>query len=269
MKRTALASTLLLAIIASTLLGAKPVDWATANPYPYTNCSSSFATVSVLSPENKSYDTNSILISIFAGAYPGVWGVSYSLDGGPLMDLAPEKWNGHTFNESVWLNRLTKGTHNIVAKAVAPATDEMLTAYNQVYFTITKETEPPDVTAPEITIFSPQNKTYYETPIPLDFSVNETNCRVSYKFDTQELVEISTNTTLTGFYYGPHNLIIYAIDSLGNIGVKTVVFTLDKFSETTPSLEPSPTTLAVASIVTATIVGAGLLVYFKKRKRKT
>jgi hypothetical protein len=269
MKRTALSLTLILVIVISTIEGAKLVNWATANPYPYTNCDSSFVTVSVLSPENKTYDTNSILVAIFAGAYPGVWGVSYSLDGGPLTDLAPGKWNGHIFNESVWLNRLSKGSHNIVAEAVAPASDKMLTAYNQVYFTINKEIKPPDITAPEITIVSPQNKTYYETPIPLDFSVNEPNCRISYKFDTQELVEISTNTTLIGFYYGPHNLTIYATDLVGNTGVKTVIFTLGKFWETTPSPEPCPTTPAVASIVLVTVVGAGLLVYFKKCKRKT
>jgi hypothetical protein len=118
MKRKALALTLILAIIVSTIMGAEIVNWATANPYPYTNCSSSFVTVSVLSPENKSYDTNSILIAIFAGAYPGVWGVTYSLDGGPSIEIAPEKWNGHTFNESVWLNRLSEGSHNIVAEGL-------------------------------------------------------------------------------------------------------------------------------------------------------
>jgi hypothetical protein len=265
MKITPLA--LVLVLMVSTIVGVKLGDWATANPYPYTNCSSSFVTVSVLSPENKSYDTNSILIAIFAGAFPGVWDVSYSLDGGPLTELAPEKWNGHTFNESVRLNRLSKGAHNIVAEAVAPATDKMLTAYNQVYFTITKETEPPDITAPEITIFSPQNKTYYETPIPLDFAVNEPNCRISYKFDTQELVEISSNTTLIDFSYRSHNLTISATDPVGNTGVKTVIFTLDKFWEATPSPEPSPTTFVIASIISVTVVGASLVVYYKKRKR--
>jgi hypothetical protein len=96
--------------------------------------------------------------------------------------------------------------------------------------------------------------------------VNEPNCRVSYKFDNQELVEISSNTTLIGFYYGSHNLTIYATDPVGNTGVKTVIFTLGKFWETTPSPEPSPTTLAVGSIVLVTVVAAGLLIYFKKRK---
>ncbi len=266
MKGTALTLTLILAIMVSTILGTKLVNWATANPYPYTNCNSSFVTVSVLSPENKTYDTNSILVSIFAGAYPGVWGVSYSLDGGPSMELAPEKWLGHTFNESVLLNRLSKGSHNIIAEAVAPASEKTLTAYSQVYFTITKETEPPDVTAPEITIFSPQNKTYYQIPIPLDFSVNEPNCRINYKFDNQESVEISSNTTLIGFSYSSHNLTMYATDPVGNSGVKTVIFTLGKFWESTPSTEPSPTTLAVVSIVTVTVIGAGLLVYFRRRR---
>ena len=73
MKRTALTLILIMALLISAVAGAKLANWAVANPYPYTNCSSSFVTVSVLSPENKTYDTNSILVNITAGAYPGVW----------------------------------------------------------------------------------------------------------------------------------------------------------------------------------------------------
>jgi hypothetical protein len=143
MKRTALALTLISALLVSTIAGAKLVNLAVSNSYPYTNCDSSFVTVSLLSPENKTYDTNRILVTIFAGAYPGVMGVGYSVDGGPITELAPEMWDGHTFNLSVWLNGLSKGSHIIVARATTwEAPNNILTADSQVNFTITRTLEP-------------------------------------------------------------------------------------------------------------------------------
>jgi hypothetical protein len=68
--------------------------------------------------------------------------------------------------------------------------------------------------------------------------------------------------TLAGLPNGEHNLTIYATDTAGNIGSsETMYFTVD-----VP--EPFPTVpVATASVVAAVVVGAGLLVYFKKRKR--
>ncbi len=268
MKRTALILTIILALLFSTIAGTL-VDLAGANPYPYTNCGSSFVTVSVLSPENKTYETNSILVTIFAGAYPGVWYVGYSIDGGRFKTLAPEKWNGHTFNASVWLHGLSKGSHNIVAKAWTPASDpaEGVTAYSQVYFTVAKETEPPDTTAPEIILVSPENKTYCKTGIPLNFSVNELNCWVCYKLDAQDEIEISGNTTLSGFFYGSHSLTVYTTDDAGNTGAQTVVFTFAKPEETNSFSEPSPATFLIAIVVLVAVIGISLLLYFKKRNR--
>lgn len=166
MKKIALALTLMLALLISAIAGAKLVNWAGANPYPYTNCDSSFVTVSILSPENKTYDTNSILVTIFAGAYPGVMGAGCSIDSGPLTDLAPGKWNGHTFNESVFLNGLSKGSHNIVAKAITwKAPNDIVTAYSQVYFTITKTLEPQSP-SPSPTVTPTPTPTLAPSPTP-------------------------------------------------------------------------------------------------------
>jgi len=270
MKRIALALMLISALIVSTIAGVYWINLAEANPSPFANCNSSFVTVSVLSPENKTYDTNNIQVTVTAGAFPGVWVVSYSLDGGSFTEVAPGHPLGHTFNETIWINQLSKGSHNIVAKATAMANNPegIVTANSQVYFTITKEALPPDVTAPEITIFSPQNKTYSEIPIPLNFSVNEPNCLISYKLDIQELVEISCNTTLIGLSYGSHNLTIYATDAVGNGGFQTVIFTLGEFWEGTPLPEsfPTVTVAAVSSVVLVVINGAGLAVYLKKAR---
>ena len=74
------------------------------------------------------------------------------------------------------------------------------------------------------------------------------------------------NTTLTGLSYGTHNLTVYAVDVAGNTGTsKTVYFTISE-PEQTP--EPFPVVLvATASGASAAIIGLGLLVYFKRRRR--
>ena len=141
MRKTALA--LILALLVSAMTGLGLVNWADANPYPYTNCDSSFVTVSLVSPENKTYDSNSILVNVTAGAYPGVWYVWYSVDGGPFVEVAPGHLLGHIFSESLFLDGLSKGSHVIVAKAVAMADnpDGVVTAYSQVDFTVAKVLE--------------------------------------------------------------------------------------------------------------------------------
>ena len=147
-KKTVLALTLIFALF-SIIAEVKLVDWAVANPYPYTNCDSSFVTVSVVSPENKTYDSNSILLNITVGAYPGIFFVGYFLDGGPLIQVAPEKWDAHTFSESVWLTELSKGSHYIIVEVGAPETpNNIVSDSSQVYFTITRDLVPEPTPTP-------------------------------------------------------------------------------------------------------------------------
>jgi N-acetylneuraminic acid mutarotase len=122
---------------------------------------------------------------------------------------------------------------------------------------------PPDVTPPEIAVLSPENVTYYTVDVALNFTVNESVSSMSYALDGENFVEISGNTTLIGLPYGSHNLTVYATDVAGNIGTsETINFTIAE--------EPKPfpvAPIAVASVATVAVVGVGLLVYFKKRKR--
>jgi hypothetical protein len=144
MKRTALALTLILALLFSAVARTQVINLAVANPEPYSSSGSSNVNVSILSPENKTYDTNNIQVTIAAGAYPGVWYVGYSVDGGPFIEVAPGHALVHNFSESVWLNRLSKSSHNIVAQAIAMANNPegKVTACSQVYFTIANISEP-------------------------------------------------------------------------------------------------------------------------------
>jgi N-acetylneuraminic acid mutarotase len=120
---------------------------------------------------------------------------------------------------------------------------------------------PTDITAPEIAIMSPENRTYYTTDIPLNVTVNEPSSWMRYKLDGKTVVEIDGNATLRGLSFGSHNISVYATDAAGNTGASETIF----FNVAKP--EPFSRTLVVAAVATvAAIVGVGLLVYFKKRQ---
>jgi len=114
---------------------------------------------------------------------------------------------------------------------------------------------------PEITLISPENKTYHETSVPLEFSVNEPVSWMRYKLDNETIVDISGNTTITGLSFGLHNLTVYATDYSDNTGAsETIYFTVP---------EPFPALLvATVSGASVAVIGVGLVVYFKKRGRK-
>ena len=147
---------------------------------------------------------------------------------------------------------MTEGYHKIHYYV----TYSEITSSSLVNFTI-------DTTPPIISALSVENKTYYTTEIPLGFAVNEPTTQVTYCLDGQENVTIAGNTTLTNLPFGEHNVIVYATDKVGNSGAsETIIFNVAK----PPELFPK-TLLATASVATVAIIGVGLLVYFKKRKR--
>jgi parallel beta-helix repeat protein len=114
-------------------------------------------------------------------------------------------------------------------------------------------------TPPRISVLSPTNQTYNKSSTSLVFSVNKPLNWTGYSLDGQDNVTVAGNATLSGLAYGVHNVTVYAKDMFGNVGTsETVSFSVEV---------PFPTTLVVtASGVAVVIVGAGLLVYFKKRK---
>jgi N-acetylneuraminic acid mutarotase len=119
---------------------------------------------------------------------------------------------------------------------------------------------------PVVSVFSPENKTYNVSSVPLTFTVDKPVSWNGYSLDGQENVSITGNTTLTELPYGAHNLTVYAKYTEGSIGAsENVAFTI---AETEP--EPFPTTMVVAaSVASLAVVGIGMLVYFKKRKHQS
>jgi N-acetylneuraminic acid mutarotase len=117
-------------------------------------------------------------------------------------------------------------------------------------------------TPPQISFRSPLNQTYYNSSIAITFNLSKNVTWIRYSLDGEQNITIIGNTTITNLPNGFHNLTIYANDTYGNVGAsETVSFTVAK-------PEPFPTALvACASGLSVAVVGLGLLVYFKKRKR--
>jgi hypothetical protein len=118
-----------------------------------------------------------------------------------------------------------------------------------------------DTTPPSVTISSVEDKTYSKSEIQLNFTTSEPVSQISYVLDGQENVTIDGNTTLSGLSSGLHNITVYARDEFENTGVSETI----SFSVDVP--EPFPTTLVIASIASVVVVGVGLLVYFRKRRK--
>ena len=127
-----------------------------------------------------------------------------------------------------------------------------------------------DGIAPEISVASPANRTYYTadvglnfTDIALDFAADEPVFSVHYRLDGGTPVEISGNTSLKGLAVGGHNVTVLAFDVAGNLGVSETVF----FTIAEP--EPFPTTLVAAvSGASVATIGVALLLYLRRRNHR-
>jgi hypothetical protein len=118
-----------------------------------------------------------------------------------------------------------------------------------------------DTSPPSITELSIANKTYSNQDVSLNFNLNEHFSWIGYNLDSQGNVTMTGNTTLTGLSFGSHNLVVYANDTLGNMGKsETASFTIK---------EPDglPTNLVIIGVVTIALTSIGLLIYLKKQKR--
>ncbi|MGD0405922.1 MAG: hypothetical protein ABSB10_04650 [Candidatus Bathyarchaeia archaeon] len=119
-------------------------------------------------------------------------------------------------------------------------------------------------TPPEIEVVSPLNQIYNESSVFLAFTVDKVVSWTGYSLDGKDNITIDGNTTLTGLPNGSHNITIYAKDAFGKVGAsETITFTITKLESETFPITP----VVAVSVGVAVAVVAGLLVYFKKRKR--
>jgi hypothetical protein len=267
MKKTALASALILALLLSAVAGAQLNLFAKANfLFPPSN-----PAITIISPTNSStYNVSTLSLKVTFTTYKTGYetnGVSrlftYSLDGqnpenititnsssAPLPAGAPVFFEG-----SANLMELTEGMHNLTVHVIF---DYAPTAYSKSGYY--KESESTvnfiiDTVPPEVVVLSLGNKTYFTADVPLNIIVND-DSQITYSLDGQKNMTFAGNTTLTNLPKGVHNVTVYAEDVVGNVAVSTIRF----------NIEPFPTTLVIASLITVAVASVRLLVYFKKRK---
>jgi len=205
-----------------------------------------FPTIEILLPENKTYTSSSILLN-FTTSEATSW-IGYSLDGQANVTIAG----------NLTLRELPSGSHSLIV--YANDTAENTSSSNKVYFTI--QVIPVDASPPSVLITSPKNETYETGDIALSIVVNESVSWMAYSLDNNPNVTITGNTTLSGLSTGGHAIIAYANDTAGNTGASGMV----SFSVSSRQ-EPFPIWIA-ASIAAIVAVGAILLVYFTKFRRK-
>jgi hypothetical protein len=85
-----------------------------------------------------------------------------------------------------------------------------------------------DTTPPTIQIVLPENKTYFANTVSLNFTVDEPTSWTGYRVDGQNNVTVAANTTVTELPDGPHTIVVYANDTVGNMGASNAVhFSID------------------------------------------
>jgi hypothetical protein len=236
-------STVLVMIVAE----AQITSLVSANPIGYFD-------ISVISPETRTYNTNSVPLIFTFGAEGEVLQMGYSLDNQEFIAV----WGNAT------LSGLTDGDHSI--RVYANTSFGLKGTSEIVNFTVQT-----DITPPIVGVLSPENAAYNVTSLPLNFTVDEPVSWIAYSLDNQANTTIAGNITFSGLTEGTHSITIFANDTFGNVGTsETVNFTVMPSLTPTPEPEqqaPFPTILAMtASGVFIAIVGLGSLLYFKKRK---
>ena len=194
------------------------------------------AELQVLSPENKTYTSNDIMLVLSVNR-PTVW-IKYSLD-----DQANVTITGDTE-----LSDVSEGAHSITV--YVNDTFGNIVSSNVVYFSV-------DTVPPRIVVLSPENKTYGESDIRSAFTVDEPVSWMGYSLDGNDNVTITGNVTLAVLSDGSHKIKFYAIDLVGNTGASPTIYF---------EIAPFPTVLVVAVAVTITITVAAAYLFLKRRK---
>jgi hypothetical protein len=292
MKKTATTITFALVFLAATSLVAVKIQVAQANPWTpvsvFTDVPPPEGTqapiVSIQTPQNGSFYQKNVTLT-YTVTFPktnssqyyqyGVSELYYKGSWNLEVTVIPkDKFNGFPDSSySIDLSDVWGGNLSITVYAVGVGLIEKgsevvdsfhsytyydrfeMTGYSTVSFV-------KDLVPPKISVLSPQNTTYTAPDVKLDFTVNEGVSQILYSLDNEGNQTITGNTTLTGLLNGEHSVTLYVADLAGNAASPKTLF----FNVNSP--EPFPIVAAAAAFISPIALCAGLLVYFKKRKRQ-
>lgn len=271
MGKTALVLTFVTSLLFSAVLGTLVTRTVSANFYAKGTTPPPSGTeapaILVFSPENKSYAAKELplVFNVSSATCPltssfSLPEVYYKADW-----MANESFAGYGSTFNLRLNFLSEGVHVVTVRA------EQGCFYDRgdgpYYFRIENQTTIKfmiDNTAPHISV-NLKNITESIHDVSLSFSVNEPFSEATYSLDNLSDVKVNGDTTLSNLSTGIHNVTVYARDDAGNVGAsETLTFTVAE-----PEQSPFPTTVvAVVSGAAIVSLGAGLLVYFRKKRHQ-
>jgi len=181
-------------------------------------------TVTVYSPQNITYLTADVPLSVSADEVIDTWW--YSLNAGGNTTFSPNT----TITALEGSNSLTVYANDSLGNIGS----------SSVSFSV-------DSTPPTVTVYSPQNTTYSSTDIPLSVSADEPTDTWWYDLNSGGNITFSPNTSITA-QEGSNSLTVYANDSLGNIGSSSVSFSVDSTPPSVTVYSPQNTTYSSTDI---------------------
>ncbi len=196
------------------------------NNITYFNIDLTLPIITIQLPENKTYNTTTIKLNYTTTDNNGIDSCWYEYDNNGTTTL--------NNCENTTLTSLLNGNHNITVytKDIAGNINSTIQ-----YFTI-------DTIPPEITILSPENKTYNTSIIVLNITTNEIANSCWYEY-------LGTNTTMnknndTNYYDtlilsdNTHYIQFYCNDTINNTGTNNITFTTDTTGPTINYVDPTP-----------------------------
>ncbi len=184
----------------------------------------------MINPTNITYSTKNIWLN-FTVNEPTCW-IGYSLDGTSNI----------TITGNISLNSLTEGNHSIIV--YANDSEGNIGHSALIWFTI-------DTNSPTIILTHPSNITYSESDIWLNFTVNEPTSWIGYSLDSAENITIAESLIIAKVSEGSHRIIIFANDTIGNMGASPVIwFTIDIPPSTTIPTDTTSVSTSTADLTT-------------------
>ncbi len=196
------------------------------------------------SPENKTYNTNSLTLSfnvttgnaidpyimqepdflealsISEVSYKSDWQKNKTI----LYEDTPFNKKLKVLTFFINLEEVPEGNHSLLIQGTEMLPDPyfflMPTRYtSSVFVSFIIDTIPPSISKLSI-----ENRTYHSSEIPLSFSVDDSTSWIGYSLDNQTNVTITGDSTLGGLAEGNHSIVIYANDRAGNMGKSETIF---------------------------------------------
>jgi hypothetical protein len=243
--------------------------------------------INVISPTNTTYNSNSLLLNVTirrpVSPNDYEFKIMYSLNGDANVTVPSTATFydksipvsiqsfllSYTLAKGVaFLSNLSEGSHYLTVygiylhkgPTVGTNWPAVMHDIQTIYFMIN------DGVPPSIKTLQTQNVTY-QNSLPLNFSVDDPISWMGYSLDEKANVTFAGNTTLSGLAYGSHVLVVYANDTVGNMGTTgNLNFTIAN-PAAFPTVQAVPTALVFVLIATVLVAAASLLIYHRKHKR--